>query len=179
MLAGLSELKEYLGIQNASQDTFLTACLERASAIIEDYLQRKIEAADYSEKYDGKRANFIILEHYPVNSVTELKDGDDVISADDYVLYEKEGIIRLKSGYFNNGLQNVQVQYNAGYTNVPQAIEEACLEIATMIYKNADTGEGRLGKGSISIPEGGTLRYVSKLSPLLQEALRSYRRVVV
>ena len=180
MLATLADFKIFLNIDSAdtSQDTFLTSCLTNAGAIVERYLNRKIEAADYDEKYDGGGNNFIILNYMPINSISSLKDGDDTISVDDYVYYADSGIVKLKSGYFEDGIQNVQISYNAGYTTVPDVIEEATLEIAALLYKGSDAGEGRLGKASISIPEGGgTLSFVNKLPDLVLLGLRSYRKV--
>jgi len=173
-----SDLKEYLNISGTSQDALLTKIANRASAVIEDWLGRTIQAATYTEKHDGGD-NFIVVKHTPINSITSLVDDSVTVATSKYVYYSESGIVKLKSGYFTSGLQKVEITYNGGYSTVPDVITEAAIELGSLMYKELDAGEGRLGKGSISIPEGGTLSFIRKLNPMLIEALKRYRRVNV
>ena len=122
-----------------------------------------------------------MLRHYPINSVSSLAEDEAAVDSDDYVFYEN-GIIKLKAGFFSNGIQNIEISYNAGYAadNIPATITEASLEIAVLLYKGSDAGEGRLGKASISQGQGGgTLSFINQLSGPLQEALRNHKRIAI
>jgi len=183
MLASLTDLKARLKITGTDQDSFLTTLLTNASEMLKSWIGREIEAADYDEYYDGGKG-YIILKHWPVNSLTALKEvwasGEETdVDSTDYVLYSESGLIVLRSGSFVDRLQGVHVQYNAGWSTVPEEIQEATLQLASMLYKLADQGEGRLGKNSISVPSGGTLSYVHQLPEATLSSIQRYRRVAI
>ena len=179
MLATLSALKSFLNISGTEADTFLTDCLKYATGIIHRYVGRQIEATDYDEYYDGTASNFVILNEYPIVSVSLLKSGDTMISSDDYKIYQEKGIIKLTSGYFTRGDQNIQVQYRGGYETVPEELALVCVEIAALIYRDSGVSEGRLGRASLNLREGGTVQYVRRLPEYFQNILKSYRRVSI
>ncbi len=173
-----TEIKEYLKITGTSQDALLTKIASRAQEILEGYLSRKIEQATYTEKHDGGEP-LILVKNRPIISVTSLKDNGVTVDASKYVVYNESGIVALKSGYFTSGLQKVEITYDAGYATVPELIKEAALEIAMLIYKDIDAGEGRFGKTGVSVPQTGNLNFIRQLNPATRLGLGKYKEVPV
>ncbi len=169
-----TDLKSYLEIIGTGQDTLLGNIATRANSLIQAFLNRNIEAADYTEKHDGGD-NFIIVKNPPINSISSLTDNGTAVSTSDYVYYSDSGIVKLKNKYFTNLLQGVEISYNGGFSTVPDVIVEATLEIGAIIYKETDAGEGRLGKGSLSMNQIGSIQINRRISPILMEALKRYR----
>lgn len=174
-----TDLKEYLKITGTSQDALLTKICNRAQEIIEGYLRRKIEQATYtSELHDGGVA-FIVTKNRPIISIASLKDNGTAVDSSKYVVYKESGIVALKSGYFTSGPQKVEITYDAGYATVPELVKQAALEVAQLIYKDIDAGEGRIGKTGISVPQAGNLNFIRKLNPMTVAALGQYKEVPV
>jgi len=182
MVVDKSALKIFLNIPTADtgQDTLITALAATACGIMENYLGRVIEAADYTEeKHDGGD-EMIIVKHRPLNSVSALTDYLSTVASTSYTFYTDSGIVQLYSGHFTARPNGVLITYNGGFETVPSAITEATLQIGAMLYKESDAGEGRLGKVSIAAPQGaGTLAFIRKLDPMLLKALDRYIEVNV
>lgn len=94
-------IKLLLGISDTSKDALLDYLITQADVIIENYLDRKIEQATYTEFYSGSGTERLFLNNYPVTSITSIHldnrgyfgDGPDSFAADtlltegsDYVL---------------------------------------------------------------------------------------------
>jgi hypothetical protein len=69
-----------------------------------------------------------------------------------YEIDTDNGYIHYPGG-FAQGIRNIIVDYTAGYSTIPDDLEEACLEIVNYLWKNYD--EKRWGKISRSEGPGG------------------------
>jgi len=145
-LTSLEAVKEYIQEEGTTHDNRLINLINRVTDIMESWLKRKIKVRDYSEKYDGNGDYVLLLNQYPVNSISSLKIDGIEQDPSSYVLYGKRGEIRLLAGYFPKGYQNVEVTYNAGYSNIPGLIEQACIEEVVARFKR--------GQVEIESPEG-------------------------
>ena len=171
MLATLEALKLRLGIDHDRQDKQFTQMLAGISAAVETYLERKIEAADYTERYNGNGKDRLVLNPYPVQAVTSVRingraaDGWDF---DDWLLMRPHG--------FDKGLRNVEVRYRAGYETVPADIAEAVLEIAMQRINEAKNGgiqSKTLAGETITF---ATFAQSAGMPPAAYSILQQYRR---
>lgn len=136
MLATLSDTKTYLWVTWTDQDALLTLLLNWASAKIEEYIGRQLEASDYVEYKDGNGQLSFLLDNYPVNTFTslELNTWDletaarETVSGTDYHVDTENGEVRLLSR-LNRGFANYKATYNAWYVTIPSDIQMACMDL--------------------------------------------------
>lgn len=115
----LTDVKNYLGVTDASNDSYLTVQINGAIDSIERYCGRNFEAADLVESHvnpdyssTDNRNISLIINQPPINSITSVKDGD---GTDLEYLSIGSGML---NGKFNT-VQTVVVTYNGGYTTIP------------------------------------------------------------
>jgi len=148
-LTSLINVKAALHITTTDDDALLESLINRISAAVESYCKRKFKARDYTEKYDGDGTSILFLKQYPVNSVSSLKIGESVLDTSSYVIYSDEGKIRLKYSVFSEGIQNVEITYNAGYQDGSDE-----LEALEQIVINEIQAHYLAGQTDIVAPEG-------------------------
>lgn len=146
----LANLKEYLGITETGDDTFLQHIINRVSKKIENsYCNRKFAAQDWTEYYKGDGTNRLLLRQYPINQIYSIYDDVDrqwpSSSAKDIsavaISYQTSGLIQLVGDIFINAdlwsfyqLENIKITYNAGFATIPEDLEEACIKYCAVEY---------------------------------------------
>ena len=141
MIITLSELKAYLWIIDTTQDTLLTILVNSANDFVENYIDRKIAQANYTEYFDWNAQRELLLSNYPVNSITSFKINIwtletpvyEDIEANTYKLSPKVWKIFLNF-YQKRWFQNYEVIYNAWYATIPWDLKLATLKIASWYY---------------------------------------------
>ena len=137
----LSEVYEFLSVAGSDDGTLIQNLIDRKTEEFEQHCQLdSFFVDDYTEYYDGEGTPYLFVKNSPINSITEIASDSDwvwgtstVITSSDYRIVEKNHIV-YKDNYFNEGLQNVKVQYNAGYSVIPLDITEALVEEVTRTY---------------------------------------------
>ena len=141
MIITLSEFKDYLWITDTSQDALLNILLNSANDFVESYIGRKIAEATYTEYKDWDGQRIILLDNYPVNTITsfqfnkwtiETPDFED-IDENSYKLSPKIWQIFL-TFYKRRGFQNYKIVYNAWYDPIPWDLKLATLKLAAWYY---------------------------------------------
>ena len=141
MIIELSEFKAYLWITDTSQDTLLEILLNSANDFVESYIGRQIAEATYTEYKDGDGQRIILLDNYPVNTITsfqvnkwtiETPEFED-IDANSYKLSPKIWQLFL-TFYKRRGFQNYKIVYNAWYDPIPWDLKLATLKLAAWYY---------------------------------------------
>lgn len=176
-----------------SQDRKLERYINSASTMVSNYCNRKFIADNYVEYYAGLGSTKIVLNQYPINTLTSVKvnsasltAGIDYITADS--TYLEQGFLVRENGWtwygYETGLvpeltapvSNVEVNYSAGYTlsNLPSAIENAVLDLVASQYNR----EVSNSQGLKSMSQGG-LKYEWKDDANLLTSLDAYKRAVV
>lgn len=176
-LTTLDAVKAYGSIAGLEMDPLLEKLITRASASVENYLQRSVGVADYTETRNGTGSFGMLLAAYPVVAVTSLSVNGAAIPAAPafgqagWWLAERT---LLLTGYtFTRGLGNVLVSYRAGFAVTPPDIEQACIESVLLALKRRD----HLDVSSKSLA-GETVSFItSDLTPSARQVLNSYRRV--
>lgn len=141
MIVNLTEFKSYLWITDTSQDTLLNILLDSANDFVESYIGRELTAQAYTQYQDWNWQREIILDNYPVNSITSFKLNEwtlDVpdyqpVDASTYKLSPKVWTILLNF-YMRRWFQNYEIVYNAWYTTMPWDLKLATLKLAAWYY---------------------------------------------
>lgn len=176
-LTTLAAVRAYHGITSTDLDELMTTLITRASAAVENYLQRSVLLATHDEVRDGTGGQILLLAQFPVTAVTSLTiDGQVIPAAPAYgqAGWWLAGRTLLLSGYrFNRGRSNILVTYTAGFAAVPTDIEQACIETVMLALKRRD----HIDVSSKSLA-GETVSFITaELTPSAKQALNSYRRV--
>jgi hypothetical protein len=129
-------------------------CINSASDWAEKYCSRSFKSASRTTFFDGNLSNEVLLPHYPITGVTDLRidsahvfGADTVIPSTDYAIVA-EVSLKLHSTLFPNGSQNCKLSYTAGYTSVPADIAMATLILVDWFFRYR--GDRRTGKSSVS-----------------------------
>jgi len=121
-------------------ESVLTTLIASASVAIQNYCNRNfvLPAEDYEEAYDGDGDCELLLRKFPISSITAVtiieEDGTEVaINPTEFRIKAETGLIRFKPDstatytYFPHGFQNVRVEYKAGFEDVPEDVQQACV----------------------------------------------------
>lgn len=134
----LSELKDRLEISTTEHDDAYEALIDAVSDFIKSYTEYDWVETTYLEKIDGHDLNSIVLSNKPLVELKSLAIGDKEPTEDEYVVYEKQAIIKLVNKYFNKGSQNVEVEYTAGYSDIPDNIKDICVDLINYKFNQRD-----------------------------------------
>ncbi len=106
----------------------ITDLIGRASAVVETYLHRTLEAeTDIIETVDGSWHPLIVLEKWPVTGITSIVENGTALTSDDYLFYEDGRVLRGKLGtqWWTRQRQAIVITYDAGYAVIPRDIAHA------------------------------------------------------
>lgn len=156
-LVTLDKVKAYVGETTTDNDQFLQDQIDIMSEAVEGYCARKFESASYTQIFEGQaydpaNLNKITSFHYPILTVTSVKEidpssGDETIVTD-YKLETSTGFFRRTSqGNYRQswfaiyGLNSqVEIQYDAGYTVVPLPIQDVVCSLVAQRYSKMIAG---------------------------------------
>jgi hypothetical protein len=178
-LSTLANLKTYLGLTQAGDDPLLQRLLSAGSKGIQNWLNRTIASAAYTDTRNGTGHRTLLLSNYPVTAVTSVTVDTIVIpqATSPLVagwLFDQFGL--YLNGYsFTKGFQNVVVVYTAGYAAVPTDLEEACIEWVANKYKEKD----RLGQVSKNLAGEIVTFSIKDIPPATRVVLESYRKRIL
>lgn len=143
-------LKDVLGItaNDTTTNNLLDNIINRATDIIEKYCNgRRFASTAYTnQEYDGTGTKYIDLKHWPVTALTAYDRNDGDFSTTNWNTLNVENIKLIDDGDgpgqvfysfgFARGVRNYRFTYTAGYSTIPNDIEEACLQLASYIYND-------------------------------------------
>ena len=180
-LTTLANVKAYLSppLTATADDALLARLITASSQFIQSWLNRIIAVASYSDTRSGSGGMRLFLRNRPVLSVTSVTIDGAAIPASGPTpnaagyLFDDSSVYLI--GYwFTKGVQNVIVQYSAGYAATPPEIEQACIALTALRYKERD----RIGQASKSVA-GEVISFQQKDMPAdVATLLDQYRNVV-
>lgn len=159
-LTTLATLKADLGITTTDDDTLLGLKIDQASAAIVSYCGREFAQETVVETLPAYGGMNILLTRTPVTTITSITYDSATVPAADYTLIEPTiGTVYNKSGWNDTrasltGISGIKSSrsgeylYTATYTggyilpgmagtrDLPHDIENACLQLAGMMYFN-------------------------------------------
>lgn len=169
----LADLKSYLKLSVATEDTMLERLISACSNWIKAYINRDILEATYTQNLDGTGGPRLCLSHYPITAITSLVVDGGLVPPS--ALMFNQAIVTRTDGYkFSRGLSNVTVTYTAGYPTTPPDIAHACIELAAWRYHEAE----HLRHASKTI-EGETVAFQTSDAPAsVKTLLKNWKKVV-
>jgi uncharacterized phiE125 gp8 family phage protein len=182
-LTSVENVKEWLGLDQNTDDLLLSRLVSGVSAWVEQYIGRAITAANYDEYYTCRGESIIPLRHYPVTAITSVTvDGAALAASTGYGIsgYAVDGsLLVYQGGAFstpgNTYFRNVRVQYTAGHTTIPKDLEQAVIHLVALRYRERD----RIGQKS-KILAGETVYFsVFDLPPDVKSILDNYKDLLL
>jgi len=185
-LVDIDTAKAFVGAKsdNADQEYILKSYINSASAFCNDYTHRKLKARNLTEYYNGDGSNVILLDQYPINSLTSVHDdlnrsygSDTLIDSSDLVTMPNDIPYKIiyDGGYFLAGIKNIKVVYNAGYaTTIPYDLQQACLEVIAYFFKNSE--ESRFGITSRTVGDGSITVETMQIPKSALQILDTYKK---
>ena len=136
----LTEAKAQLKLSTTADDTLITALITAARLQIEQYCGVSIVGREVNLVCKLDACNMFELPYGPVTTATisatllRVSAGgtDTLLTTDDYLIYGDHFVNFLpqtSGGFF-------AITYDAGYTNVPQALKEAVLHQVAYLYEH-------------------------------------------
>jgi uncharacterized phiE125 gp8 family phage protein len=176
-LTSIDKAKEWLGVSGAKDDALLTRLVTAVSTAVEEYVDRTLASTSYTETRDGPGGSRLSMPNFPITAVASvLIDGASIPVASSAIangyLYTSTSIA-LRGYVFALGVQNVMVQYTAGFAAIPKDVEQACLDWLGHIYRSRD----RIGHNSKSINGETVSFFVGPIPKAVEMMLKPYRRV--
>jgi hypothetical protein len=133
--------------------------INAASLHANSHTKRLLLARDYTDDYDGQGTEEIVLNQFPVNSITSIyidaeRDftADTELTSDNYIYYDDIGVVVRTNGSFGRGRKNVRINYNAGFATVPEDLKLSVSEMVMWMMKREVSNQ--IGVKSITAPDG-------------------------
>jgi len=144
----LEQLKRLLGITDNTQDALLEELLIESQEYVEDFLQRKLDLADYQDYVALGCTDTITVRNFPLESVTSIETLDGQTYSE-YKLIKPSGEIRSKASFSGD----LVVDYKGGYAVLPAWAKKAIVETAGSLYNSNGGGSGTVKIGAVKSEE--------------------------
>lgn len=174
--------KAFRGIpgDNQEHDAELARLITAVQAFLEEECERVFEAATVTDYFHGDDwRDRVIVARPPLISITNIWDDParvyaTPLSASRYVIADADaGLIRLDGLTFTTGLRNIKVAYVGGYTEIPQDLSQAAME---MVWAAREKGANNLiGVRSRSVADGSVQFVNLGWGGLVDDIVRKYR----
>jgi hypothetical protein len=181
-LSTVANLQYWLQIdpntQNPNDTEQLQRLLTAISVGMQKWLTRFIASDTYTMTSDGKGQHRLSTTAYPLQSVSSVYvDGSLVppaISPTTHGWVISNNAVALRGYEFTRGYSNVQITYTAGYDTTPPDLEQACLELCGLRWRE----KSRIGEVSKNIGGEVVTFMVKDFPPSVLTTLMQYRRVI-
>jgi hypothetical protein len=148
----LDEARSFLNLSSTDDDAELLAYLEWACTLAEriadtDFARKTVT----SEKHSVLRCtSSIVLDHRPVLSVTSLSESGTALSATDYMVDNRWGVVYRQAGSYQDsewvqGRNNISITYVTGWSIIPPEVRQATLQILEHLWENQRGGSPLAG----------------------------------
>lgn len=141
-LTTLAAVKAYAGVVGSADDASLQSLITAYSAYVQQWMNRQILTASYTNTFSGKNNTAQMLPQYPVTAVSAVTVDGVAIPARTTptgmgYFFDDDSVVL--SGYtFSKGRSNVSISYTAGYATVPAEIAQAVNELVGLRYALKD-----------------------------------------
>jgi len=122
-LVNLSDLKVYLKLTgDTSFDTLLEILINHISKTFDKIVKYNLAEQTYANQlYDGNDNRRLYLKHYPINSVSAITENSIALTegaTKNFIIYKNEGYLWRVGGNWDEGNQNIDVSYKAGFVAI-------------------------------------------------------------
>ncbi len=181
-LITVSKVQEVL---NLDEDTNLEFLINSASLKANSISKRILAQTTHNKILDGTGWDTLILPEYPVTSVTGIFDdptrdwGDEsLLSLDDLILDNGNGVLFYKNGTFSKGEKTIKVEYTAGYPidEAPGDLLGAIIESIAFNINRFSGGGNKIGLKTLSADGVISSSYEINLPLTIRSVFESYKR---
>ncbi|MDR2561955.1 MAG: phage head-tail connector protein [Holophagales bacterium] len=167
-LTTLQAVKDWLSLKNDVDNAMLQRLITSESMAIERYLGRPVLPETRTDTITGYGTITIVAPASPIQSIEKvLVDGAEVQTN-----HDRMAVWRADNRPWPQKAR-IQLTYTAGYDSIPSDIEQACIELVALRFKERD----RIGQTSANVA-GETVSYITRAMPLSTETrLAPYRKV--
>ncbi len=179
-LTTLDAVRAWLNLSAGAtaDDALLARLITATSDLIATWLNRPIVMQDYTEIRDGTGGISLRFGMVPVVSVTRVEiDGQPIWPSPDGL---RRGYMFsptrfwLIGGRLPHRIGAVRLEYRAGYDTIPPAIEQACLALVALRYRERD----RVGMKSRGLARESTSYDLKAMPEDVAMLLEQYRKRV-
>lgn len=166
-----------VAVLSTDEENHYQNMLDAADNYFREVCNRDFETNSYTEKYCGTGTKFMVLKHYPIQSISTV-DGYDSANID----IIENGKIYNNTADFVSGQYNIEFTYTAGYSTIPKNIQNAVGLLAMAFHKETKKSDDRLNV--FTMDKGDTTKKLNKdvIPPETQQAINKYednRKVVI
>lgn len=168
-------------------DNLIAALNERASSLIDAYCQRDFEEhLGETVAIDGNRRKELRISdsvsgdvYYPILAVSEVRLNGNPLDPGEYRVHRDTGVIERKLARFPNGWENVEIDFDWGYSEPPAMIREVAEDLVREQLESAAASETGKGVSSISL-DGFSVSFSERaqLSESHKEKLNRFARIL-
>lgn len=171
----LEEFKRYLefDVTDDREDTLLDIVLLGTQSFIGSVYGTVIGQQVVTDTLNGNGQAYYYLNQSPIVTISSLSIDGTAVDIGDY--YFKDNEIRMITGTFTSGTQNVDINYTIGYdtSDIPDDLKLALFKIAEKMYY--DASQNRDGVSVISNDIKQRASFVDKIPLVAESILNSYR----
>lgn len=145
-LTTLDAVKAYASISTSADDGVLKSMIAAYSEWVRSYTSRDFTVSNYDMWRSGRGSAIMLTTQFPINDVTLVEvDGTAIPRSPQYGSYgyrfTDQTVVLDGGACFTFGVQNVHIQFTAGYASVPVDIAQAVNELVTLRYRTRDKME--------------------------------------
>ena len=174
----LADLKAWLNISGISDDAMLQNLITRVSVTMQNWMNRTIPSAIYTETRDGNGSDTLVMPNMPITDVASVTVGGTAIpESPDGVqpgFVFGEWAVYLIGYRFSTGRRNVQIVYTAGFASTPSDLAQACLEQCAYQYR----AKGHIGQSSTGMGPEHISFTDHDFTPGTETLMKQYKSVV-
>ena len=187
MLTTVAACKAWIGLESTDTvyDNEIETILKAVGDQFDNYLNRKLEAAEYTLYLDGDGKYEIYTPVYPIVSITSIHDDPERLygsstAITDYILYEDFGKIISPTYGFYRGYKNIRVIGTFGYTTsgvsatLPDDIKKAALDQVKFLFRKWKKNEEEIVSYS-TVNNSVNLIEATDILPMVKFAIDKYR----
>jgi len=180
-LTTLDNVKAWLALPSdpGASDDLLSLLITAASSFATSYLGRDLVPTAYTEVYDGNGAAWMMLRQAPITAVQSISfrgltlttPGDPVAGTHGFI-FDGRRLSLIGETFPFRSL--VVVNYTAGFATMPEAIEQAVIELVGEAFKRRD----HISQSSKTLGGQETVAFsTADMNATVTAALRPYRAV--
>lgn len=188
-----ARITERLANYNAQFDALIEHLIDEATDFIESQCNRRFAKSTFTnEKYNGYDSNGnlrrTIFVRYPIKTIASFQyktqDNPETwanFNSVDYVVDFNNGTIRMVSGHFPGGWQNLRITYDAGYVvdfvtpanhELPYDLTMACNRLVIKEFKRRESA----GRASEAIG-GDSVNWIEDVDADIMRVIQKYQRL--
>lgn len=130
--------KDYLRIDHTEEDTLIEGLIGAARDHAEKFLRRSLAPKTYEMIVDGFHKELSIPNPplISIDNVTIIDEEGNEITPTSYEVKDREPAILITD--YDGSAEEMKIQFQAGYSELPKSIEQALLLLVSHFYENRE-----------------------------------------